>query len=121
MSGDTVENISLPTTPTNLDGCQDGNDVLVRSDTGRFASVTVQGGTKLKSYQKNGIFCMDAGTTCKVDDTTITGVGPDPFQAGNGFSAVDASSHHGHWKRHLRRLLRWSGRPGKPVRSHVFR
>ncbi len=92
MSGDTVENISLPTTPTNLDGCQDGNDVLVRSDTGRFASVTVQGGTKLESYQKNGIFCMDAGTTCKVDDTTITGVGPDPFQAGNGFSAVDASS-----------------------------
>jgi parallel beta-helix repeat protein len=92
MSGDTVENIALPTTPTNLDGCQDGNDVLVRSDTGRISSVTVQNGTTLKSYQKNGIFCLDAGTSCTVKDTTITGVGADPFQAGNGFSAIDADS-----------------------------
>ena len=92
MSKDTVENIYLPGSPTNLFGCQDGNDVLVRSDSGQNANVTVENGTQLKTYQKNGIYCLDAGTSCTVEDTTITGVGPNPNQAGNGFSAVDVAS-----------------------------
>ena len=92
MSKDTVENIYLPQSPTDLFGCQDGNDVLVRSDTGQNANVTVEDGTKLNTYQKNGIYCLDVGTSCTVEDTTITGVGPNPDQAGNGFSAVDVAS-----------------------------
>jgi parallel beta-helix repeat protein len=92
MSRDTVENIYLPVSPNNLFGCQDGNDVLVRSDAGQNANVTVEDGTQLKTYQKNGIYCLDAGTSCTVEDTTITGVGPNQNQAGNGFSAVDVAS-----------------------------
>ena len=92
MSKDTVQNIYLPQSPTDLFGCQDGNDVLVRSDTGQNANVTVEDGTKLNTYQKNGIYCLDVGTSCTVEDTTITGVGPNPDQAGNGFSAVDVAS-----------------------------
>jgi parallel beta-helix repeat protein len=36
-------------------------------------------------YQKNGVTCRDAGTTCSLTGSTITGVGPSAQIAENGF------------------------------------
>lgn len=91
VTSSTVQNVYLPLSPNNLFGCQDGNDVLVHSDTAQTSNVSVTSST-LKTYQKNGIFCEDQGTTCSVTDSTITGVGPNQYQAGNGFSAYDVAS-----------------------------
>ena len=87
MTGDTVQNIQLP--PVDF-GCQTGNGVLVRSETGDSASVSI-GTTTVSAYQKNGVSCWDSGTSCTVTGSTITGTGPNGVIAANGIEGVYAS------------------------------
>ena len=57
---------------TDLDqGCGGDQAILVQSGTGGIASVTVTGST-IASYGKNGVKCMDTGSTCTITDNTIT-------------------------------------------------
>ncbi|MGH3158899.1 MAG: right-handed parallel beta-helix repeat-containing protein [Streptosporangiaceae bacterium] len=74
-----------------LFGCQDGQAVYVASDAGDTSSVTM---TKLKinNFQKNGVTCDDAGTTCSLGGSAITGIGPNDQIAPNGFQGVDTAS-----------------------------
>ena len=86
MTGDTVQNIQLP--PTDF-GCQTGNGVLVRSETGDSASVSI-GTTTVSAYQKKSVR-WDSGTSCTVTGSTITGTGPNGVIAANGIEGVYAS------------------------------
>lgn len=76
-----------------LFGCQDGLGAYVATDTGSGtpSSVTFNGVT-VKAYDKNGITCNDAGTTCTVTDSKVTGIGPTALIAQNGIQiAYNAS------------------------------
>ena len=94
----TVENVEQP--PADF-GCQPGADgdvyaVTCSSSEPGFATFVgncaTSGGTStvtlandtLTSYDKNGITCHGAGTTCAISDTTVTGVGPVTSIAQNG-------------------------------------
>jgi len=67
VSNVTVENITDPG-----EGCGGDQAILVQSGTtGGTASVTVTGST-ITGYGKNGVKCMDAGSTCTITDNTIT-------------------------------------------------
>ncbi len=86
MTSDTVTNVEL--TPA-LFGCQDGLGVYVASDTGDTSSVTMSKDI-VNNYDKNGITCDDAGTTCSITDSTVTGIGPTGLIAQNGIQFYDA-------------------------------
>lgn len=88
MKDDTVQNIELA--PADF-GCQDGLGVYVASDSGDHSTVIMTGDT-VKAYDKNGITCDDAGTTCTVQSSTVTGIGATPLIAQNGIQAFDAAS-----------------------------
>jgi parallel beta-helix repeat protein len=83
-----VTDIELP--PADF-GCQDGLGVYVASDSGDTSSVTMSGLT-VKSYDKNGVTCDDAGTTCTLAGSHITGIGKTGLIAQNGFQGYDAAS-----------------------------
>ncbi len=72
-------------------GCQDGLGVYVASDSGDHSTVIMTGDT-VRHYDKNGITCDDAGTTCTVQSSTVTGIGSRRSIAQNGIQAVDAAS-----------------------------
>ncbi|HTU38743.1 MAG TPA: right-handed parallel beta-helix repeat-containing protein [Acidimicrobiales bacterium] len=89
----TVKNIA-ETAPTNasLFGCQSGIGVYVATDSG--SSSLTMGGDTVTGYQKDGIACRDANTSCAVNNSVVTGVGPNAFQGANGievYGAADAS------------------------------
>ncbi len=88
MSGDTVTNIELPPA---LFGCQDGLGVYVASDAG-FTSKVSMSKDVVTAYDKNGITCDDAGTTCTITGSTVTGIGPTGLVAQNGIQFYDAFS-----------------------------
>jgi hypothetical protein len=81
-----------------LYGCQDnaGLAVLVQTPATGTSSVTIRN-NDVTNYQKNGITCNDAGTTCDVDSNTVSPLAAaQPFVASNGiqigFGAVGAVS-----------------------------
>ena len=88
LKNDTVENIELAPT---LFGCQDGYGIYVASDAGSNSSVTINA-VKVSAYQKNGIACRDVGTSCGVENSTVTGVGPTSQIAQNGIEVYEALS-----------------------------
>ena len=88
LKKDTVENIELA---PSLFGCQDGYGVYVASDTGQTSSATMDAVT-VSAYQKNGIACRNVGTSCGVENSTVTGVGPTSQIAQNGIEVYQAFS-----------------------------
>lgn len=88
MSSVAVTNIQESGT---LFGCQSGLGVYVASDTGMNSSVTM-GKMTVSGYQKNGVTCRDAGTSCTLTGSHITGVGPTSGNAENGFEGYGVAS-----------------------------
>lgn len=86
-----VTGVELPGgPPDNLFGCQAGLAVYVASDSGDTSSVTMSG-LNVNNFQKNGVTCDDAGTTCTLKSSDITGIGPTSLIAANGFQGVDTA------------------------------
>jgi hypothetical protein len=75
----TVRTIDLP---AGLRGCQDGIAVSVQSGTGGQAQVALRYDT-VRTFDKGGIACNDAGTTCTVAHDTVAGAGPTAATAQN--------------------------------------
>lgn len=88
MSKVQVTGIELPMADF---GCQDGQGVYVASDSGHASSVHMTG-LNVNNYDKNGVTCDDAGTTCTLGGSKITGIGPTGQIAQNGFQGFDANS-----------------------------
>jgi parallel beta-helix repeat protein len=88
MKNDTVQHVELAGT---LFGCQDGLGVYVASDPGDHSTVIMTGDT-VTTYDKNGITCDDAGTTCTIGSSTVTGIGVTSAIAQNGIQAVDTAA-----------------------------
>ncbi len=88
LTQDTVQNIELAPP---LFGCQDGYGVYVASDSGSNSSVTIDEVT-VTAYQKNGIACRDVGTSCGIENSTVTGIGPTSQIAQNGIEVYEANS-----------------------------
>jgi parallel beta-helix repeat protein len=84
----TVTNIQEPPA---LFGCQSGLGVYVASDNAMSSSVTMSKLT-VSAFQKNGVTCRDAGTSCKLTGSHITGVGPTSQIAENGFEGYGVAS-----------------------------
>jgi parallel beta-helix repeat protein len=72
-------------------GCQQGQAIYAASDAGDTTKVTMTSVT-VTAYDKTGIACDDAGTTCTIADSTITGVGPTTLTAQNGIQGYAAKS-----------------------------
>ncbi len=88
MKKDIVQNVEL--SPALL-ACQDGLGVYVASDSGDHSTVIMTGDT-VNTYEKNGVTCDDAGTTCTIESSTVTGIGVTPAIAQNGIQAVDTAA-----------------------------
>ena len=71
MTNVDVENIELPEADF---GCQGGLAIYATSDASKTTKVTMNSVT-VTNYDKNGITCDDAGTTCKINNSTVTGLG----------------------------------------------
>ncbi len=86
----TVSNIA-ETAPTNgsLFGCQVGIGVYAASN-GGSSNVILQHDT-ITGYQKDGVACRDTTTSCYVNNSTVTGVGPSPYQGANGIEVYGAA------------------------------
>jgi len=82
LRNDTITGMQMA---QDLFGCQTGKGVgvLVGTDTGNTATVTMARVT-VRQYQKNGVECIDPGTTCIIEHSTVTGIGPTPLTAQNG-------------------------------------
>jgi parallel beta-helix repeat protein len=87
LAHDIVKNVVLS---PSLFSCQDGLGVYVNSDAGDTSNVSMSKDT-VSTYDKNGITCDDAGTTCSVSDSTVTGIGPTNLIAQNGIQLFDAA------------------------------
>jgi parallel beta-helix repeat protein len=87
LANDTVENVVLPQAEF---GCQDGLAVYVASGTGQTSNVTMTTDT-VTNYDKNGITCDDAGTTCRITGSTVSGIGPTNLIAQNGIQLFDTA------------------------------
>lgn len=83
-----VQNIRLP---LDLFGCQDGLAVYAASDADATTSLSMTGLT-VTAFDKNGVTCDDAGTTCSLASSHITGIGSTGLIAQNGFQGFDAAS-----------------------------
>jgi hypothetical protein len=78
----TIENVQhLPGTA----GCQSGANggVYIASNDGGSHILTMTT-DKVMAYTKDGITCRDAGVTCNITGTTVTGNGPTDLTAQNG-------------------------------------
>jgi parallel beta-helix repeat protein len=76
--------------PTALFGCQDGLGVYVASDTG--SSSVMMNGLTVNTFDKNGITCRDAATSCTVTNSHVTGIGPTSLIAQNGIEGYGIAS-----------------------------
>jgi parallel beta-helix repeat protein len=83
-----VTNIQLPQADF---GCQDGQAVYVASDANETSTVAMTS-LNINSYDKNGVTCDDAGTTCTLKSSKITGIGATGLIAQNGFQGFDAAA-----------------------------
>jgi parallel beta-helix repeat protein len=82
LSGDTINGVELEPA---LFGCQDGLAANVSTDAGAASPSTVSfSKVRVTNYDKNGITCNDAGTTCTVGDSAVVGIGPTGLIAQNG-------------------------------------
>ncbi len=66
-----------------LFGCQDGLGVYVATNSGKSSNVGMSS-LNVNNYDKNGITCDDAGTSCSVASSTVAGIGPTSAIAQNG-------------------------------------
>jgi copper-binding protein NosD len=86
----TVRNFALA---ASLNGCQSGTGVFVESGGGQSSEVEISD-CSIHSYQKNGVTANENGTTARIHDNVVTGVGPTTGAAQNGiqigFSASGA-------------------------------
>jgi nitrous oxidase accessory protein NosD len=86
----TVRNFALA---TSLNGCQSGTGVFVESGGGQNSDVEISD-CSIHGYQKNGVTANETGTTARIHDNVVTGVGPTTGAAQNGiqigFSASGA-------------------------------
>ncbi|MDA8314577.1 MAG: hypothetical protein M0010_05305 [Actinomycetota bacterium] len=80
ISNDTVEN--LTPSPSFSGGNNNDDAIFVQSSTGT-STLTISANTAA-GYQKNGITCNGAGTTCSITGNTVTGAGPISTEAQNG-------------------------------------
>ena len=81
ITGSTVQNIYLP--PADA-GCQPGDGVAVETGTSMSSSVTISN-DQILNYNKNGVACRDAGTTCTVTGNTVSFYAAySPYIAPNG-------------------------------------
>jgi hypothetical protein len=80
FSGDTIENTAVP--PCDGVGAFT-NAVFVESPGSTSSHVTVTGST-IDAFGKNGVACINSGTSCTVSGDTITGDGPNPTFGQNG-------------------------------------
>jgi hypothetical protein len=65
------------------DGCQSGTGVFVESGGGQSSDVEIAD-CSIHDYQKNGITANEAGTTARIHDNVVTGIGPTTGAAQNG-------------------------------------
>jgi len=86
----TVRNFALA---ASLNGCQSGTGVFVESGGGQSSDVEISD-CSIHGYQKNGVTANETGTTARIHDNVVTGVGPTTGAAQNGiqigFSASGA-------------------------------
>jgi nitrous oxidase accessory protein NosD len=82
LVGDRVVNMEMA---PSLFGCQTGKGVgiLVAADIGDASNVLMQQ-VAVNHYQKNGIECIDTGTTCGIQSSVVTGIGPTSLTSQNG-------------------------------------
>jgi nitrous oxidase accessory protein NosD len=66
-----------------LNACQSGTGVFVESGSGQSSDVEIAN-CSIHDYQKNGITANEAGTTARIHDNVVTGIGPTPGAAQNG-------------------------------------
>jgi hypothetical protein len=66
-----------------LNGCQSGTGVFVESGGGQASDVEIAD-CSIHDYQKNGITANETGTTAKIHNNFVTGIGPTPGAAQNG-------------------------------------
>ncbi len=68
-----------------LFGCQDdaGLGIFVQTATGLNSNVLIKD-SSITNYQKNGITCNDAGTSCDVSNDVVAGIGQTTLTAQNG-------------------------------------
>ena len=86
LSKVTVTGIELPTADF---GCQQGLAIYAASDSGSTSVVTMTSVT-VNKYDKNGITCDDAGTTCTIKSSTVTGIGATNLIGQNGIQGFGA-------------------------------
>lgn len=86
----TVRNFALA---ASLNGCQSGTGVFVESGAGQSSEVEISD-CSIHGYQKNGVTANETGTTARIHDNVVTGIGPTTGAAQNGiqigFSASGA-------------------------------
>jgi hypothetical protein len=82
LKNDVLSDVEMP---VSLFGCQTGKGVgaLVATDAGRTSNVTMARVT-VTGFQKNGLECIDPGTTCTIENSVVTGRGPTTLTAQNG-------------------------------------
>lgn len=66
-----------------LNACQSGTGVFVESGGGQTSDVEIAD-CSIHDYQKNGITANETGTTAKIHNNVVTGIGPTPGAAQNG-------------------------------------
>jgi len=66
-----------------LNGCQSGTGVFVESGGGQSSDVEIAD-CSIHDYQKNGITANETGTTARIHNNVVTGIGPTPGAAQNG-------------------------------------
>jgi hypothetical protein len=85
ITHDTVQNILLPQADA---GCQPGDAILVQTAASYASTVTITS-DKAVNYNKNGITCNDAGTTCTIKSNTVSFYTPySPYIAPNGIQVA---------------------------------
>ncbi len=75
-----VRNFKLGTT---LNGCQSGTGVFVESGSGQSSNVEIAD-CSIHDFQKNGITANETGTTARIHNNVVTGIGPTTGAAQNG-------------------------------------
>jgi Right handed beta helix region len=66
-----------------LAGCQSGNAIEIVTTAGSSSQVTINGNS-VDDYQKNGITANAAGSSAKIENNTVTGIGSTTAIAQNG-------------------------------------
>jgi hypothetical protein len=66
-----------------LNACQSGTGVFLESGGGQTSDVEISD-CSIHDYQKNGITANESGTTAKIHNNVVTGIGPTPGAAQNG-------------------------------------